>query len=564
MLNEIRIENLALIERLHVVLGNGLTVFSGETGAGKSIVLQAIALLTGARASSSWVRNGASQALVEARFDCPNSPALHKELREMGLDEVDELLIKRLVSADGKSRFYLNGGLTTARLVQSISEHLVSVASQHDHQRLLNSRYHLDFVDMAGDLWSDRETVGNLFDRWAEIKKELETLRQKEMDKEQRRDFLSYQLREIDAASIEVGEDERLSQERLRLKGSADLRKFGQKGYRELQSASEFLGLARKNIDAIAAIDPEASDFATAVAEQSFLVEEYLGQIRDYLTRVPNDDAALDQIAARITDLQQLKRKYGDDLADILAYADKARDELRGLDALDEKIERLQNRCSVLESDLVRAADSLSLARAQVGLQLGSAIREELHALSFAQADFVVAFKDSGSGKKSLDLMTRAGWDRCEFMFSANPGEPVKPLASIASGGELSRVMLALKCLLARQDSVETVIFDEIDAGIGGKAAEAVARKIGELARHHQVICITHLPQIAAAGTSHFLVEKRLTDGRTSTAITELDPSARLPEIARMLDGDSVSPQSLAFAAELIGRNHSSRQESTP
>jgi len=563
MLTEIRIENLALIERLHVVLGQGLTVFSGETGAGKSIVLQAIALLTGARAASSWVRTGAARAVVEARFDCPDSVALHDELREMGFDdEVDELLIKRIVANDGKSRFYLNGGLTTARLVQSISEHLVSVASQHDHQRLLNPRFHLDFIDMAGELWPQREAVASLFDQWAEQKTELEALKKQEMDKEQRRDFLSFQLREIDAAAIEVGEDERLTRERLRLKGSADLRKFGQKCYRELQSASESLRLARKDIDAIAAIDQETSGLATAVAEQSFLVEDYLGQIRDYLNRVPDDDLALEEIAARITYLQQLKRKYGDDLTDILAYADKARAELRGLDALDERIAEVEKRCAVIESDLVRGADALSLARKEVAARLGQAVRDELRALSFAQADFVVAFKDHDG--RALAAMTRTGWDRCEFMFSANPGEPVKPLASIASGGELSRVMLAMKCLLARQESVETVIFDEIDAGIGGKAAEAVARKIRELAQRHQVICITHLPQIAAAGTSHFLVEKRLADGRTSTAITELEPAARLPEIARMLDGDSVSPQSLAFAAELIGRNHASQQGRIP
>lgn len=561
MLNEIRIENLALIERLHVVLGDGLTVFSGETGAGKSIVLQAIALLTGGRASASWVRTGAAQALVEAKFDCPNSSALHKELREMGLDEVDELLIKRVVSADGKSRFYMNGGLTTARLIQSVSEHLVSVASQHDHQRLLNPRYHLDFIDMAGDLWTEREAVANVFDQWAEVKRELDALRLREMDKEQRRDFLSYQLREIDAAAIEIGEDERLNRERLRLKGSADLRKFGQKCYHELQSAAESLSLARKNIDSIAAIDPDALGLAASVAEQSFLVEDYLSQVRDYLNQVPRDELALDEIAARITNLQQLKRKYGEDLADILAYADKAREELRNLDALDERIGSLQKQSSVIEMELIRAADALSVTRRSVALKLGAEVREELRALSFAQAEFVAEFKEtSGAGSNRLESMTRTGWDRCEFMFSANPGEPAKPLASIASGGELSRVMLALKCLLAKQDSVETVIFDEIDAGIGGKAAEAVARKIKELAGRHQVICITHLPQIAAAGTSHFLVEKRLSDGRTSTAITELDPSARLPEIARMLDGDSVSPQSLAFAEELISRNHASWQ----
>jgi len=213
----------------------------------------------------------------------------------------------------------------------------------------------------------------------------------------------------------------------------------------------------------------------------------------------------------------------------------------------------LSERCSQLERELVAAADVLSAARGKVALTLGLAIKEELRALSFEQAEFQAVFKDQE--RRDLDLMTRTGWDRCEFMFSANPGEPVKPLVKIASGGELSRVMLALKCLLAKKDSVETVIFDEIDSGIGGKAAESVARKIKELSCHHQVICITHLPQIAAGGTSHFLVEKHLANGRTATSISQLEHEARRHEIARMLDGDSVSPQTMAFAAELIGRH---------
>ena len=552
MLKEICIENLALIEKLHVVLADGLIAFTGETGAGKSIVLQAIALLTGGRASASWVRTGADQAMVEALFDCPETLSLRNELQEMGVEGTDELLIKRIFSVDGKSRFYLNGGLATSRLIQSISEHLVSVASQHDHQQLLNPRYHLDLIDMVGELWPDREKVATLFEQWAAVRKELDLLKQRERDKEQRRDFLSYQYREIEVAAIEVGEDARLASDRLRLKGSADLRKFGQKCYQKLSSAAESLALARKDIEAMSALDPEIAALATGVIEQSFLAEEYAGQVRDYISRLPDDESALDEIAARITQLQQLKRKYGEDLADILAYAEKARLELQDLEQMDEKIARLTEHCSRLEQELVSKADALSAARGKVGMTLSAAMKGELRALSFEQAEFQAVFKDGE--RRDLDWLTRTGWDRCEFMFSANPGEPVKPLVKIASGGELSRVMLALKCLLAKKDSVETVIFDEIDSGIGGKAAEAVARKIKELARHHQVICITHLPQIAAGGTSHFLVEKHLANGRTATTISQLGDDARLKEIARMLDGDSVSSQTLAFAAELISR----------
>ena len=561
MLKEIRIQNLALIEELHVVLGEGLTVFSGETGAGKSIVLQAIALLTGGRVSSSWVRTGTAQAMVEALFDCPDTPAWRDGLQEMGLECEEELLIKRIFSADGKSRFYLNGGLATARLIQAISEHLVSVASQHEHQQLLNPRYHLDFIDLAGDLWPTRDKVSTLFDQWSALRRELELLKQRELDKEQRRDFLSYQYREIEAAAIQIGEDASLIHERQRLKGSADLRRFGDKCYRQLRSASETLALTRKDIEAMAAIDTEVAGLATAVVEQSFLSEEYVERLRDYLNRLPDDESVLDEIAARLTMLQQLKRKYGEDLADILAYAEKARLELLDLEDMEEKIARLTERCLGLERELVEAADALSAARETVAANLGQALRLELRDLSFEQADFQAVFKDRE--RRDLELMTRTGWDRCEFMFSANPGEPMKPLVKIASGGELSRVMLALRSLLAQKDSVASVIFDEIDSGIGGKAAEAVANKIKELARHHQVICITHLPQIAAAGTAHFLVEKRVEKGRSATMITPLTDDARLAEIARMLDGDSVSTRSLAFAAELIERNFPV-QESVP
>ncbi len=558
MLKEIRIENLALIEQLHIVFGDGLIVFSGETGAGKSIVLQAIALLTGGRASASWVRTGAQQAMVEALFHCPDKAELRQELLAMGVEGEEELLIKRVFSADGKSRFYLNGGLATARLIQSVSEHLVSVASQHEHQQLLNPRYHLGFIDLVGDLLPERERLSSLFDQWSGVRKELEQLRKQEMDKEQRRDFLSYQYREILAAAIEIGEDERLQHDRLRLKGSADLRKLGQRGYRQLLAAAEALALARKDLEAMASLDPGISQLTTAVAEQSFLAEEHAGQVREYGNRLPDDESALEEISARITFLQQLKRKYGEDLAAILAYADQAQRELMALEALDETIARLSERCALLEGELVRAADTLSTARGRVAVHLSESIRHELQGLSFIQAEFQAVFKELEG--RDLKQMTRTGWDRCEFMFSANPGEPVKPLVKIASGGELSRVMLAMRSILAQKDSVESVIFDEIDSGIGGKAAEAVARKIKGLSRHHQVICITHLPQIAACANSHFLVEKRLEMGRTVTAITPLDSEARLGEIARMLDGDSVSAHSLAFAAELIGRNHADQE----
>jgi DNA repair protein RecN (Recombination protein N) len=553
MIKELKIKNLALIEELQLLFEPCLTVFTGETGAGKSIVLQAIALLSGRRSSSSWVRTGAEQAVVEALFELPDNLALRQKLADMGFEGDSELLIKRVLSVNGKSRFYLNGSLATARLVTQITENLLSVASQHDHQQLLVPGYHLDFVDLAGDLWEQRESVAALYDQWLVVSNELKELRQKEMEKEQRRDFLSYQYKEISGAAVEIGEDEKLAELRQRLKSSDNLRKLGRNGIGNLNSAEDMLARARKEIGAMADLDSTIEEVAAGVAEQSYLVADFAASLRDYVNQLPSDQMQLEEISARIDLLQQLKRKYGATLDDVVAYGEQAREELETLDALDGRIAELDSECDGLMKKMRQEALKLSRDRQRVGTELSLAIKEELQSLNFVQAAFEVVFKENESG-----TVNRTGLDRLEFMFSANPGEPLKSLAKVASGGELSRLMLALRCILAQKDLVETVIFDEVDAGIGGKAAEAVARKIKELSLHHQVMCITHLPQIAAGAKVHFVVEKGQTDGRTHTSINLLAEEERAAELSRMLAGESVSGQTMAFAAELLARNSDS------
>ncbi len=550
MLRELKIKNLALIEELHLLFDPCLIVFTGETGAGKSIVLQAIALLSGRRSSSSWVRTGAGQAVVEALFNLPNNPVLRREMVNMGIDSDGELLIKRVLSVNGKSRFYLNGSLSTARLVGKITENLLSVASQHEHQQLLVPGYHLDFVDLAGDLWSQREHVASLYGQWFANHKELVELQKQEMDKEQRRDFLSYQYKEISGAAIEPAEDEKLAELRQRLKSSDNLRQLGRKCFSYLASAEDFLARARKDIGSMADLDSAIDQVAEGVAEQSFVVADYSASLRDYIDRLPSDQGQLEEISARIDLLQQLKRKYGVTLVEVIAYGEQAKDDLEALDALDERLAELQTISQGLQDELRAEALKLSKGRRRVGVKLAQAIKKELQSLSFANAAFEVVFQANDT-----EVMQRTGLDRLEFMFSANPGEPLKPLAKVASGGELSRLMLALRCILAQKDLVETVIFDEVDAGIGGKAAEAVARKIKELSVHHQVMCITHLPQIAAGAKVHFVVEKGQAAGRTHTSIKRLTEEERPTELARMLAGEYVSGQTMAFAAELLARN---------
>ncbi len=557
MLKELKINNLALIEHLHVVLERDLTVLTGETGAGKSIFLQAIALLSGGRASSSWVRTSMDQAEVEALFELPDKKELFDDLAAMGIDSDGEILIKRVLSKQGKSRFYLNGGLSTARLISKVAESLISVASQHDHQQLLMPRFHLDFIDLVGELWSQRVNVAKLFSEWTTAKQEFDQLKRKEIDKEQRRDFLVFQVKEISQAELVAGEDVKLEEERKRLRSSDDLRQLGHKSYGQLLKAGEALAVARKNVESMANLDSQIDKVSEKIIEQSFLVEEYALDLREYVDQLPDDLRQLEVINQRIDLLQQLKRKYGYELDEVIAFGKKAEQELSGLAALDERLEKLSQVCASLEKKLIRCAQSLSADRRKVAAKLNKTIVNELQSLCFENALFEIVFKGDSTDEKSVADIGKTGWDRVEFMFSANPGEPLKPLAKIASGGELSRVMLALKCLLARKDLVETVVFDEVDSGIGGKAAEAVARKIKELARHHQVMCITHLPQIAACGQSHFMVEKGSINGRTQTSIASLSAEKRVEELARMLDGEAVSDQSLAFARELIARNAS-------
>lgn len=553
MLCEVHITNLALIESLTLSFARGLSVLTGETGAGKSIILQAIHLLSGGKASPSWIRSGADSATIEALFEIDDHHAdLSAILAESGFDTDTTLILKRIISAKGRSRYYVNNSLATAKLVGELAENLLSVASQHDHQQLLVSRNHLDFIDAVGDIWSRRQVFATLFDQWLESKSEYEELHRRERDKEQRKDFLGFQVREINEAAPVEEEDVKLNLDKERLKAADDLLRLGRKSYTLLYEAVDPLSQVRKNLEQIAELDRSASPLAEEIAGLSFQLEDRLAALRDYVEGVPDEPLELESIMARLDILQQLKRKYGPELADVIEHGKRAAKELAELESLDERLETLREELTRQEADLMEAAEDLSRLRRDTARILQETIARELGSLRLEQAAFEIHFADRERVASSL---SRTGLDRPAFMFSANPGEPVKPIAQIASGGELSRLMLALKCLLARKDQVETVIFDEVDAGISGKAAEAVARKIRELASHHQVICITHLPQIASYADDHYQVQKSVANNRTQSSIVQLDAENKIRELARMLDGDSVTPQTLAYARELIQRN---------
>ena len=569
MLRELKIKNLALIESLHLVLSthktdttaSSLVVLTGETGAGKSIILQALNLLSACKASNTWIRTGADTASVEAFFEIhPDRKILLDALLEKGFEVNDTLILKRIIRRQGRSRYFINDSMATAAFIEFVCENLFSVASQHEHQILLNPRNHLDFIDSVGELWSQRTEFGELFSHWADLKTLQEKLHQQEKDREQRRDLLSFQLNEINESDIIEHEDEELAAEKKVLKSSDTLMDLGRMSYEILSDAVVTnLGQVRKNLEQMAQYDQTAQEIAERITATGYELDDLTRQLNQYIHEIPSDPMGLEKIEARIDLLQKLKRKYGGQqtlLAEVIQYAEKAEQELSELDSMDQRLEKTVKELALIEKNLATKAELLSGARKKTAGQLEKAIGQELNTLSFTTAEFKAQFEPVG---KNIEELSLNGWDRIEFMFSANPGEPVKPLVKIASGGELSRLLLGLKCILARRDQVETVIFDEVDAGIGGQAAEDIANKISQLSDHHQVLCITHLPQIASKADEHFKVDKFLKNKRTSTKITLLDDDNRVDELARMLAGESVTDETLAFAKGLLEKGKGKR-----
>lgn len=557
MLCELKVENLALIESLSLRFdqeeAGSLVVMTGETGAGKSIMLRAIHLLMGGRASVDWIRAGARECVVEALFTV--SPAHHvllRSLREAGLEDGTSVILKRVIGSGGKSRHYVNGSLAPAKMVSLLADNLLNVASQHDHQQLLQPALHLDFLDTVGDHWPERNQVAEIFSRWQRKKEELVGLCRQEREKEQRRDFLAYQLAEIRAAQPLPGEDEELAVERKRLKSADALIELSQRVYHFFSTTlADGMFEARRDMEQVLQLDPGAEELVTELTSYSYQAEDLVGRLRRYKDALVHNPVRLEQVNERLNVLQHLKRKYGETLEGVQAFARAAEEELQLLDNLDKEKGELEKMLADLEQTLLARAAALSQERRTTAERLTRAMAAELDSLAFRHSGFEVRFQEEARDVASI---RSSGWDRVEFFFSANPGEPARPLARVASGGELSRLMLALKCLLAKKDMVETVIFDEVDAGIGGEAAEAVARKIQELATHHQVFCVTHLPQIAARGDLHYRVAKQQEQGRTVSSFSLLAMDQRIDELTRMLAGDSASSQTRAWASELLAR----------
>lgn len=557
MLCELHIENLALIDSLSLLFDahseSNLIIMTGETGAGKSIMLRALDLLGGSRASADWIRTGKESCTVEACFEFgPQHEQLLARLEEEGLRDGNTVIIRRSIFLNGRSKLYVNGLMVTSKQLGDLTSQMLNVAGQHEHQQLLQPGLHLDFLDIFGDLWPLRQQLADVFQEWKGVLHALQDLRRAEKDKDARRELLAFQVQEIQAAAITPGEDETLVAEKQRLKNADILLQLTQESlYLLSNEIFELMTSLRRNMEQIAGLDPEAAVLAENLSGYAFQGEDYVAQLRKYRDMLNNDPYRLEQVAERLDLLQQLKRKYGKTLDEVVEYAASAAQELEALENMEQEIVRLEQQELQLQHTLCQLGESLSEKRHECARQMEVAMVAELASLSFHQAHFEVRWQ---SVEHQPLTMKESGWDRVEFFFAPNPGEMAKPLSRVASGGELSRLMLAMKCLFARKDLIDTVIFDEVDAGIGGEAAESVARKIKELAGHHQVICITHLPQIAARGDHHYCVTKVVEQGRTQSRVVKLTEEDRVQELARMLAGESVTSQTRAWAQELLAR----------
>ncbi len=563
MLREIFIKNFAIIDELRIDFPGGLTILSGETGAGKSIIISALNILLGGRADAGMIRTGADSAELEALFDINPESIAAKLLEEQGYADTAQLLIRRILSAENRHRVYINGRMATMTALSSIAGNIAGISGQHEHLRLLKESEHLKILDTFGGLNELRSALQGCRAKIMPEIENLNTLRHAQESQAEQIEGLTFEKNEIEDAAPEPGEDEALNRELLRLKNAQTLYESVGTGVEALYDGegaiSDQLASVKKDIEKAAAIDPSLMDAAHAIDEAMYRVQDIVHHLRAYLDTVIFDPARAEKIEERVHVLNRLKRKYGPTLEDVLDRRDRIEQALDGTLNLSERIRAAEATLDGLHEQLVGLSRKLGEKRRAAAGVLSEKMEAELRSLNMPDTHFEVVFRPVEVRPDTPSYLcdngrtiTEYGAEQPVFMISPNIGEAVKPLSKIASGGELSRVILALKAILADSEPVETMIFDEVDAGIGGKTAAVVGKKLAGLAASNQVICITHLAQIARFGHHHLRIEKHVEGGRTATRVTALDESARIEETARMIGGRRITEASRAHAAELL------------
>lgn len=550
MLNQLSIRNVAVIDKLDINLHDGVSVLTGETGAGKSIIIDSINMILGDRANKELVRYGTDKAVVQAVFDAPKS--VINILEENDIDVEDEtVIITRQVTKEGKSVARINGMVVTLNILREISDRLINIHGQHDNQALLTPIRHITFLDAYADNEEYINRYKDILSKKREIEKKISSLEMDEQEKMQRIDLLEYQVNEIKKASLEKGEEDDLREQRDIYTNAEQITKSVNEAYMnlyegdEIQSAYDGISIAVNEISQISDLNPQLKSIYDTLNEIMYSLEDTAHEIKEFGETVEFDEQTLNEIEERLDLISRLKRKYGNSIEEILEYLKKAESELNDIKLSDERTNELKEELKNITKELKEKGNVLTQRRENAAKVLEENIEKSLHELNMEKSKFKVSIENDGTFYDN-------GMDKVEFLISTNPGEPLKPLVKIASGGELSRVMLAIKSILADSDGVDTMIFDEIDTGVSGKAAMSIAKKLAVIAKNKQVICITHLPQLTAMADNHYLIQKN-TDGElASTTLKELDEEGRELELARIIDGGEVTELALSHAKQML------------
>ncbi|MEQ8222758.1 MAG: DNA repair protein RecN [Candidatus Eremiobacterota bacterium] len=554
MLKEIHISDFTLMDNLNISFYPGFNVFTGETGAGKSNLMDAISVVLGQRAREDYIRSGREQAFVEALFDISSNDFARQILSLNGFDESDELLISRTISRKGKNVCRVNGRLVTTSILSEFASTLIELQGQHENQSLFVVSKHLDILDDFGALSSMKEDISRKYREIRDIKGEIDRLRNNDREHAQRMDFLKFEISEIEEAKPVEGEEEELLKEKLFLSNIEKISRVlseiffitdGDRGFCELSDS------ILSHLNDASSMDENLKSSYERFENIYYELTDLVSFLRHYTDGLEFNPERLEEVINRLSIIGKLKRKYGNSISEILTYLEQAKIELAGLCNSDVKLEKLEMMEKELREKLLKNMIKLSEKRKKSAGALEKTVNKELNDIGMGNARLKVAFLCEENPRETR--MTEKGIDNIEFLFSANPGEPLKPLARIASGGEISRVMLSLKSALAKVKTISTLVFDEVDTGLGGEAAGKVGIKLHSLSSAYQVICVTHLPQIASIADTHFLLYKSDTGGRVVSLIKELHGEDRIMEISRMLEGEERSRASRELAVEMLG-----------
>ena len=550
MLNQLSVRNVAVIDKLDINLHDGVSVLTGETGAGKSIIIDSINMILGDRANKELVRYGTDKAVVQAVFDAPKSVINILEENDIYVED-ETVIITRQVTKEGKSVARINGMVVTLNILREISDRLINIHGQHDNQALLTPIRHITFLDAYADNEEYINRYKDILSKKREIEKKISSLEMDEQEKMQRIDLLEYQVKEIKKASLEKDEEDDLREQRDIYTNAEQITKSVNEAYMnlyegdEIQSAYDGISIAVNEISQISDLNPQLKSIYDTLNEIMYSLEDTAHEIKEFGETVEFDEQTLNEIEERLDLISRLKRKYGNSIEEILEYLKKAESELNDIKLSDERTNELKEELKNITKDLKEKGNVLTQRRENAAKVLEENIEKSLHELNMEKSKFKVNIENDGTFYDN-------GMDKVEFLISTNPGEPLKPLVKIASGGELSRVMLAIKSILADSDGVDTMIFDEIDTGVSGKAAMSIAKKLAVIAKNKQVICITHLPQLTAMADNHYLIQKN-TDGElASTTLKELDEEGRELELARIIDGGEVTELALSHAKQML------------